>query len=238
MGSLGVGAGGKSPGIFSFDGLSDYEAVQKIFELQNEMGQTGFEAGDPNTNPNSKLYVNTGKSFNINAYLLSDGKTYYSEHTDWSNYIDEAWIKNAIKKIDSGMKPLSQSLNVGRFVDSQALGKMLGMHLSNAGFKNLLNKLESNKEAQKNFSTLLKGIDYTHKAYTSTVYTMNHPSYGDKDVMFNIVAKKGTDAIITANHAEKEILFGRNAKYNFTGKWRTKTTQSGKKQLVIDVVIG
>ena len=124
MGSTGnnIGSGGAS-GALSFDGLSDYDVLQKIYQLQSEMGQTGYEAGDPNTNPNNKLYVNTGKAFNINAYLLSDGKTYDSDKTDWGNYIDKAWIKNAINKIDSGMKPLSQSINVGRFMDAEGLGK-------------------------------------------------------------------------------------------------------------------
>ena len=64
-----------------------------VKELRNAMGQTGNEAGDPFTNPNSKIYANSGKAFNINAYLNSDGETIKSDMTDWDKYISKTWVK-------------------------------------------------------------------------------------------------------------------------------------------------
>ena len=242
MGSTGAGknAGGAGGAVkgFSFEGLSAQDIDKKIKELQAEMGQNGYEAGDPNASPNNKLYVNTGKSMNINAYLLSDGDTIYSSDSNWNGLIDKSWVKNAIKQIDSGMKPLTQSVQTYRFLNGDALGKMLGLSaLNSSTIKNMINTLEGGGHVKTTFTDLLKNVDYTHKAYTSTTYVPEHGSYGDKDVRLNIVAKKGTNAIVTNNIKEHEIVLGRNQKYQFTGGWKIETTKTGKKQLVLDVII-
>ena len=238
MGSVGANKN-TAPKPFSFEGLSSGEIKDKISELQGEMGQTGYEAGNPNTNPDNKLYVNTGKSMNINAYLLSDGKSFYSDGSNWNNLISEPWIKNAIKQIDKGMKPLSQDIQTYRFLNSPAFGKMVGLNglKGEESMNKFFNQLENSEKIKNDFTNLLKNVDYTHKAYTSTTYVPEHGTYGDKDVRFNIIGQKGTNAIITNNHKEHEILFGRNVKYQFTGGWHIETSKGGKKQLVIDVRI-
>lgn len=223
---------------FSFDGLSQSEQMNKIAELQFAMGQTGFEAGDPNTNPDNKLYVNTGKSMNINAYLLSDGENINSSDSNWNGLINKAWIKNAIKKIDAGMAPLSESIQTTRFISGGALGKMLGLNVDNNNVGKFIETIQNNPEAKQAFTNVLKGTSYTHKAYTSTTYLSEHGTYDTKDIRLNITLKKGTPAIVTNNHAEHEILAGRNAKYDFSkAKWKIIKTKKGKSQLVIDVTI-
>ena len=210
----------------------------QIYDLQNEMGQTGYEAGDPNTYPNAKLYAKTGKSFNINAFLNSDGSTITSDHSDWNGLVDKYWIKDAIQKLDKGMKPLSQSVQVTRFIDGDSLGYMVpDIGVNKGNFNEFLNKLDSGQISAKSFQTALKDTDYTHKGYTSTTYKQTHGSYGDRDVKLNVVLRKGTPAIITNNHAENEILAGRNQKYHFTGGYKIQTLPSGKKQLVLDVYL-
>jgi len=230
------GSGTKLPDAISITSKS------QIAKLQNDMGQSGNEAGYVDVSSSNKLYVNSGKSMCINAYLNSDGKTYKAEGTDWSNYINSAWVKNAIQKIDSGMKPLTESINVTRYVDAGAISSMipgLGVNKSNIG--KFIDKLEDGTISKKDFRSVLQSVDYTHKAYTSTTYDTQHGTYGNRDIRLNMVLRKGTNAIVTNNHAEHEILVGHGQKYNFTGNYsvETVTDKSGKKkkQLVLDVYI-
>lgn len=239
MGSI----GNTSSAPLDFTSLSNQEAMNKISQLQQEMGQTGYEAGNPDTNPSSKLYVNSGKAWCINQYLNSDGKTYKSDMTDWDKYIDKQWVKNAINQIDKGMKPLSQDLKTYRYMTASALGKTLNIKVNDGNFDSFIQQLESNANGHYKeglgtaFKDLLKNINYTHKAYTSTTYKPEHGSYDTHAVKMEIVAKKGTNAIVTANHKEHEILLGRNAKYKFTGKYKIESSKGGKKQLVLYVEI-
>lgn len=238
MGNGKSGARRKVEKPFSFDGLSQSQQLSKISELQQAMGQTGNEAGNPNTNPDNKLYVNTSKAMNINAYLLSDGKTIESSDSTWNGLINKSWVEKAIKKIDSGMKPLSESIQTYRFISGSALGKMLGLNVDNKNIEHFIFSLENNATVAKSFTGLLKHADYTHKAYTSTTYLPEHGTYDTKDIKLNMIMKKGTPAIVSNNHAEHEIVGGKNLKYDMSqGKWHIETTKKGKKQLVIDVVI-
>ena len=147
-------------------------------------------------------------------------------------------IKDAIKKIDAGMKPLSESIQTTRFISGGALGKMLGLNVDNNNVGKFIETIQNNPEAKQAFTNVLKGTSYTHKAYTSTTYLPEHGTYDTKDIRLNITLKKGTPAIVTNNHAEHEILAGRNAKYDFSkAKWKIIKTKKGKSQLVIDVTI-
>lgn len=239
MGS--TGSGGKKSTALDVSGLSETEAKNKMIDLQIAMGQTGLEAGDPNLNPDGKLYVNTGKAWVINTYLNSDGQTMDTPGTDWDDLISESWVKQAIKKIDSGMKPLTQDLKVSRFIDGDQLGAMLGMGgTNNSTVNKLIEALENKSEypiVNKKFKDVLSKADYTHKAYTSTTYSGKHGSYDQYPVKLEITAKKGTPAIITNNWAEHEVLLGKKQKYNFSKNYKIETLPNGKKQLVIQVTI-
>lgn len=240
MGSTGSG-GKKSTSAINLAGLSETDQLNKIIQLQQQMGQTGLEAGDPNESPNGKLYVNTGKAWVINTYLNSDGKTMDTPGTDWDDLISESWVKDAIKKIDGGMKPMAQDIQVSRFIDGDQLGKMLGMGgTNNSTVDKLIEALENKSEhpiVNKKFKDVLANADYTQKAYTSTTYSGKHGSYGSYPVKLDIVIKKGTPTIITSNYNEHEILVGRNQKYNFGKSYKIETLPNGKKQLVLKVTI-
>ena len=216
-----------------------------IPELQREMGQTGDEAGEVNPiRRRDKIYVNTSKSFNINAYLNSDGESISSPHSDWDTVMgyDRSAIRRDIERIDRGMKPLPENISLTRFVDVDAIQRMIpGIGIDKSNIQSVLNTLESDSSAASNFATVLRNVDYTHKAYTSASYLQTHPSYGSRDIKMNIVMRKGTNAIVTNNHRESEILGAHGLKYNFTGGFRvaTVTDEYGrqKKQLVLDVYI-
>lgn len=241
MGS--IGANTSTASLPTATKLTESDAMK----LKESMGQTGDEAGNPFTNPNSKLYANSGKAFNINAYLNSDGETIHSEMTDWDKYISKTWVKNAITTMDKGMKPLPQSITVTRFVDANAVEKMTGLKINDS----VIQQLETNKALGKELSTALKNLNYVHKGYTSASYVDSHPSYGDYPVALNMVMRQGTKAIVTNNTPEHEIIGSRGAKYNYTGGFTIREVpvyeKIGKKgygkkigtrkQLVLDVYI-
>lgn len=208
--------------------------------LQRRMGQTGMEAGDPNAPTPQKIYVNTSKSFNINAYLRSDGQSIHdpSGNSQWE-YLGytKADAARAIAHIDRGMKALPESIKLTRFVGGDALGSMLGnprINKNNVG--RIIQSLKTPAGRAK-FAAALAAADYTEKAYTSTTYLQTHPAFENRQLRLNIVAKKGTKAIATSNHAENEILLGHGLKYRFTGGFRVRTTSQGVEQLEIDVEI-
>jgi len=214
-----------------------------VAALQQAMGQTGDEAGlvNPPGGNYQKLYVNTSKSFNINYYLNTDGNSIDAPASQWQHFgYTKRMVQNDIARIDSGMKPLPQDINVTRWASGKALGFMVGGGIDDSNIGSVISKLETDSSFGSNFTSMLKGTNYTQKAYTSTSYKKTHGSYDSMPVKFNMVARKGTKAIVTNNHAESEILIGRNTKYNFTGNWSIQTvvpTSTGRaqKQLVIDV---
>ena len=208
--------------------------------LQRRMGQTGLEAGDPNAPTSAKIYVNTSKAFNINAYLRSGGTSIHdpSGNSQWE-YLGytTADAARAIAHIDRGMKPLPESIKLTRFVGGDALGSMLGnprINKNNVG--RIIQSLKTPAGRAK-FAAALAAADYTEDAYTSTTYLQSHPAFENRQLRLNIVARKGTKAIVTNNHAENEILLGHGAKYRFTGGFRIRTTSQGVEQLEIDVEI-
>lgn len=242
MGSVGaIKTGGSrverntQPSAFDFEGLTQAEQLKKIQELQNAMGQTGLEAGDPNADPYSKLYANTGKAFNVNMYLMSDGKKITSTNSQWNWWANKSDIEKIIKQMDAGMKPLSEAVKTNRYIDAGGLARMTGLNVNSKNFDQFLNNLQNGQG--NTFSAMMQNINYTHKAYTSTTYDTKHGSFDSRDIKLEMTLNKGTPAIVTSNHKEHEIIAGRSAKYKFTGNWRIDITPKGKRQLVLEVSV-
>ena len=247
-GKVGGGEGGgtltsktKQPDGFDFDKFSYYEQIKKVEELQNAMGQTGYEAGDPTASPYNKLYVNTGKSMCINKYLNTDGESIQSDYTDWDDLISKEWVKGAIEKLDKGMKPLPENIKGYKYMSPEALGKLLNLNISEKNIEKFIDKLDADESYRQKLDQILQNTDYTHKAYTSISYLPSLSTYDSYPVRLNVVMTKGAKAIVTNNNAEHEIVGGRNAKYNFTSGHVEKVYShaAGKyiKQLLIDVYI-
>ena len=80
-----------------------------------------------------------------------------------------------------------------------------------------------------------------NKGYTSLTYLPEHGSYDNQPVRLDVTLRKGTNAIVTKNTKEHEILGGRGLKYNFKNahveEVYSKTLKKKIKQLVIDVEI-
>lgn len=206
--------------------------------LQRQMGQTGFEAGDPNAAPHNKVYAKTSKSFNINNYLRTGSVHDPHGNSQWE-YLGytNADAAQAVRQIDAGMRPLPENLALTRFVGGSALGAILGNpRITNANIGRVIQSIATPQGAAR-FAAELAAANYTEKGYTSTTYVQSHPSYDTRQIRLNIVGKKGTPAIVTSNHAENEVLMGRNLHYNFTGGFRVVRTPAGVQQLEIDVEI-
>lgn len=201
--------------------------------LQRLMGQNGYEAGDPNTYPQRKLYVNTSKSLNINTYLQTDGATIHNPDSQWDSLgYTPRMVRNDIARIDNGMKPLPENIRTYRYVNGDALGNMLNdPRINNNSIRGLIRDFTSGRKDVNQLKTALLNTKYTHKAYTSTTYEEYHGSYSQRPVRLNMIFTKGTNAIVTNNIAEHEILGHRGMKYNF------KDVRVENGQIVIDVTV-
>lgn len=211
-----------------------------ITKLQQDMGQTGFEAGDPNAYPDDKVYVKTSKAFNINYYLNTDGKSIDSPNSRWQHLgytVND--VKNAITQIDRGMKPITENVLAHRYVSAGSLGRMLGLQLDKASVNQLISQLKSNPSAVTNFNSVLANVKYTQKAYTSMSYRKGHSTFDAYPIRLNMKVKSGTPVIVTNNHAEHEILGARNLGYKFSNarvvSEYSQADGRNKDYLVIDV---
>lgn len=222
--------------------------------LRRAMGQTGEEAGHLG-NKLDRTYIGTGRSYNINQYLRTDGKEYKTDQSKfWNNRITPEQIRRDIHKIDAGMRGLPQDTMLFRF----ERGDMLGGALAQAGLPgydrnnigSLIASLKNDPSKLQTFSNILKGMQYTNKGYSSLTYEGSHPGFGAYDVQFRIVARAGTNAIATINTKEHEVLGGHHLGYTFTGgvqiKHRTgyvtdfktmRRTKFDKDQIILDVYL-
>lgn len=212
----------------------------QVAQIQRQMGQTGDEAGKVGVSPFQKTYVGTSKSYNINQYLMTSGKSLKARGSQWDTLgFTKADARNTIKAMDAGMKPLPDNYKVNRFVYPEQLKQMIGGNFSDTNMGAIISALKSGDASTVTmFNNLLKGAQYVHKAYTSTTYLDKHPSFDLRQIRLRGVAKKGTKAIVTNNHQETEIILGRKLKYNFTGNWEVVRTSKGVEQLILDVYYG
>lgn len=236
MGSIGRGESVAS----MMRSAKDISRSIEMDDLRRRMGQSGYEAGDPDARSMDKLYVRSGKAFIINSYLRYDEDWEKAKDADrgWAGLVSERWVKDAITKIDAGMKPLPESISLTRFVDGDALGTILpGMGISARSVDTLISKLESGEISSKDFSTVLRNADAPSKSYLSCTTIPRHDAFDTRAVKLNIVARPGTPAIITKNTDEHEVVLGRGLKLHFTGKHSVTTDKFGDKQLVLDVYV-
>lgn len=240
-----MGSTGKSTGSIPLDlndtAMSGSEQLRAVRQLQSEMGQTGDEAGLVNVPGRNKLYVATSKAFDIN-YFLNTGLV-GSPMSNWTNLgYTKRMIQNDINKIDSGMKPMSQSLTAYRYVTAAALSRMLGDKniQTDSDVRALISAIKNDPKVAKAFGTQLRNTDYTQKSYSSVSYVKEHSTFDAYPVRFKTVVGKGTPAIVTNNHREHEVLVQRNQKYNFTGRISVKNEYSaalGRNQDYLEIEV-
>lgn len=225
-----------------------------IDRVRRDLGQTGLEAGHLGLK-SDRTYIGTGRAYNINQYLRTDGKTHKTDQSPyWNDRITPTEIVRDIRNMDRGMKGLKQDTSLFRF----ERGDMLGNILANAGLTgydrnnidSLIASLKRDPSRLQTFANILRGRDYVNKGYNSFSYLGEHPGFAEYSVQLRTVAKAGTKVIATINKAEHEILGGHHLKYHFTGgiqikrvKGYTTDPKTGirkyfdKDQIIIDVEV-
>ena len=225
-----------------------------IDRVRRDLGQTGMEAGHLGLKTD-RTYIGTGRAYNINQYIRTDGKEYKTDQSPyWNDRITPQQIVRDIRRIDAGMKGLKQDTQLFRF----ERGDMLGNILANAGLTgydrnnigSLIQQLKGDPAKLQTFANILRGRAYVNKGYNSFSYLGEHPGFAEYDVQIRIVAKAGTKVIATINKAEHEFLGGHHLQYNFTGgiqikrvKGYTTDPKTGirkyfdKDQIIIDATV-
>ncbi len=243
MGSTGKTNSSPFDGALHLDGMDTNTQLARIRQLQGNMGQTGDEAGraDLPMGSRRKLYVKTSKAFDIN-YYLNTGRV-GAPGSDWTNFMgyNQTMIESDIRKIDSGMKPMSEPVVAYRYVTESSLARILGV--SRSDVSSYIASMKSDPDGTgKLLGGVLKTTDYVQKAYSSLSYDKRHGTFDQYPIRFRTVVAQGTPAIVTNNTAEHEILGGRNSRYDFTGDVRIvneRSAATGRNQdyLEIDVVL-
>lgn len=244
-GGLGLGAGMVTGQRVQPQGPTDHDpnwahmTVQENQQLQRRMGQTGNEAGlvgSQGARPSQKIYVGTSKSFNINKALNTDMQDMHHPDSDWDdprmvgswNVLTMDKIRQSVRTIDAGMKPLPIALNATRVETS-------GMTLSTFGLDNY--KIgDIMKMDQGTLDQLFTGRIRYNKGYTSMAHNEKGIKFAPKsDVCVEYTLKSGTKVIQTNNLAEHETILGRG--------YAQKATSArignafGKKMLIINVTV-
>ncbi len=167
-----------------------------IDRVRRDLGQTGMEAGHLGLKTD-RTYIGTGRAYNINQYIRTDGKEYKTDQSPyWNDRITPQQIVRDIRRIDAGMKGLKQDTQLFRF----ERGDMLGNILANAGLTgydrnnigSLIQQLKGDPAKLQTFANILRGRAYVNKGYNSFSYLGEHPGFAEYDVQIRIVAKAGT----------------------------------------------
>lgn len=150
---------------------------------------------------NETEYVQTGHSFTINELLrdLKDNKLNIDNLPERE--------RNNVKAMDKFMRPLSEDVTLHRFITPQALETITNMQGS-------LFRGENEAQILENLRKNLVGGSLQDAGFASSSYDPTANVFTGRGVMIRVQARKGTKAIVTANHDESEVILHRNAKMN------------------------
>ncbi|MFV8290804.1 phage minor head protein [Aerococcus viridans] len=141
-------------------------------------------------------YITSANSFKINQYLRNGHVEFLGKTRDLS---DEG--KKTISLIDKVIESnkLSDNVVAYRKVDSK-----------------WLESLASPDETIDDFVARAKqgGISYSDKGYTSTGMVQDVTKFGDRNINLEIYADKGSNAFITDNVAESEMILPKNSTFD------------------------
>lgn len=245
-GGFGLGPGLKQAPYVKKQTADDHDpnwahmSQQENRQLQQRMGQTGNEAGitkGQGATFRSTLYVGTSKSYNINAYLRTQGQDatsplsgwiYKDSHGNYHGNLSINDIRNTIRQMDNGMKPLPKAINATRVEGSDMTLSTFGL---NNYTKNDIMKMDS---AQLN--SLFTGKVRYNDGYTSMAYNERGIKMdGRCDVCVEYTIKQGTKVIQTNNLAEHETIVDRGYAQKCTSA--RIGNAFGKKMLIINVTV-
>lgn len=148
-------------------------------------------------------YVGSYISYDINDMLRSGE---YDRLISEGNFDDDTVrIINSISNLIS-RNTIDEDAILYRFSERDELDAIL----KQAGIKNTnLSVEELNEKAT--------GIQYRNKSFVSTSYDRDMNIFDEREVMFEIYTDKGTNAFVTDNHLESEVLLNKNSDFEIMG---------------------
>ena len=213
---------------------------QTYKELQDKLEMSGDDLGRPH-DENTLLVGAFNKSDMINRYLRTDGDRFTEDDLWWQRDMAEKYSKEQaaqdIAKIDSYMKPSPQDIVVTRYTDDRQLEKLLGQKVN---ISEMIKAVEQGGASKKDVISSIDGKSYVEKGYTHTSWGRKSPVFVDTNpVKLEMVVKKGTPIYLTNNHAESEVVVGRNVRYTVTpyAKFEYVHGKMASRKVVLRVVV-
>ena len=142
--------------------------------------------------------------------------TYRDGRLDMSPYI---------KALDDSMRPLSANVELSRAILYDQWKNSVGVDVDTV--QRIVNGVDTSTKALD--KTI--GKSFNIKGFTSTSYNENQNATPEGQVLLKLQTPKGTQAIVTNNKMESEIILHRNLKYKITG-YRVRDLGGNRKQIV------
>lgn len=148
-------------------------------------------------------YINSSNARKINM-AIREGKELDSEYQNIAETLQSVINKN---KVDC-------DIMVYRYVDDDALESITGIKAPVATLK--MSSEEFFGKVRDTARMITLGHEYTEKGFLSTSGVLDKNVMSRKNVFLRIKVKSGTNAYISTNNKESEIIFGRNTKLKIT----------------------
>lgn len=194
-------------------------------DARRENSNYDYDVDVENATRNGGYYVSTGHSFSLNSYLR-DG-----------DFGTDRRYDREIRDIDAHMRPLSESINVYRYVDTDCVRWLLdqaGISSSIPDISHWSGSAANRAQVVKKLANLIGGT-VSDKGFLSTSYDKDANVFKTYPVMLNLGVPKGTMAFVPNNHGESEVVLHRDSSYEITGVHVEK--MNGRSYIVIDGLI-
>ena len=204
----------------------DYEPLTQEEIIETMKAFYGGEDVDHYDMPEEyKDYVATGNSFRMNKLLYSgryddikSGKV--SPDSVELTHIDE--IEGFKEYVDKAPN-LHKNMKLVRMVDGDAIRGMIGSVVSDpTELKNMTGALwggfvgwRDRDEAKQSFTARMAGTIFEANSFISTSYDIDKNVFDRRDYQLEIYADKGTNALMTYNHEESEVVLNVGTKLEF-----------------------
>lgn len=180
-----------------FDGVEYTGVPKKVFEVfGNTQNITDVEKEWCYRNGWEKGYIQTGYSFDINRAMRTDN---FDSLADTGKKTVET-LREVIKKNE-----LPMDTRLVRFVDNGYLQNTFGLELSD------LQMLA--RDDPEHLKTAFKGLRATEKQFMSSSTDVGANVFTERPVKLDILAPKGTNAYVTQNLYESEVIFADGITY-------------------------
>ncbi len=177
----------------------------EVLKMRTDMGQDSISRDEE-----TEWYVNNGtKAFGVNQYLREQAGITNKQH---AQYLKENELKDVRDTVDSWMRPTTDDVVVTRFVGPHWIESTFGVKVPSVGWEydvhavssQILNIIKTDRPS------------YTDPAFLSTSTDVNKNVFSGRIAKISIDVPKGTNAYVTLNKMESEIILARGTTLQFT----------------------